>query len=99
MGSGVGNQKFTSTDSIFYIEVFGVESIQISLRVINTEYNCWKTVDLNYETGLILDDGMHFTDFICNGDTINLFSTGNPNHDYQWIPESEIIGPADVPSP
>nr|MBS0037031.1 gliding motility-associated C-terminal domain-containing protein [Saprospiraceae bacterium] len=95
----VGDKKHFSTDSIFNINVFGVESIRIDLRVINTELDCWKTVNLEYETGLILDDGLYLTDFICNGDTTNIFQNGNASHHYQWSPEVEIIGPADVPSP
>jgi len=94
-----GSEQLNSTDSTVQISVSDVETVHARLTVTHPEFKCFKTVELIYDTGLILEDGLFREDFVCYGDTIELLPFARPDRDYQWEPAESIIGSADIPNP
>lgn len=94
-----GDQKRFSSDSSILVAVFGADSVEVFLRVINDELGCWKTLRFKYETGLLPESGDEFTIDICKGQSVNLYPGYNEGRTFLWEPTTGLIDPPDSPNP
>ncbi|TVR80327.1 MAG: hypothetical protein EA409_07795 [Saprospirales bacterium] len=93
------DQKRFSSDSSILVSVFGTDSVEVFLRVINDELGCWKTFRFMYATGLLPESGDEFTIDICKGESINLYPDFNESRTFMWEPITGLIDPPDTPNP
>ncbi|TVQ47027.1 MAG: gliding motility-associated C-terminal domain-containing protein [Saprospirales bacterium] len=93
------NQNIFSTDTFVAFSVSNTRQIDVYLRVIGEEFNCWKEVSFTYESDLILEDSLVRNVIACTRDTIGLFPGFYPGNSYLWSPADLLLDPPDSPNP
>lgn len=93
------NEQLSGSGEKLDLTVSGVDTINVSLRVINDEFNCWKFIDFPLATGFISNDGMEFNYNICEGDSVFLNPDFTPGDEYLWAPAQGIIDSLTSPNP